>query len=683
MPSEMSPLWRGVHLAVLWAFAVVQPLLDLLGGNAEFFVARGNASGDVVVLALALALLPPLALLGLETLAGLVSRRLQWLLHLGFVALLAAAFSLLVLDGVVDGRGWLLVGAALLLGGLTGVLYGRSAEARSLLNFLAPAPVVFVVLFLFFSDASKLVLPEDDADALAAGSASRPIIVLQFDELATASLIDREGAISERRFPNFAALARHATWYRNATTVADHTDDAVPAIITGTRPDASLDPLASDHPNNLFTLFAGSMRLNVHEYTARLCPEAFCESEAGSFSERMRALASDLGVVTAHLVLPDSLTTGLPPVNEGFSGFTAPEAGDEDLPHVGIDQEAIAALLEGIEQTPRSFHYIHLSLPHVPWRYLPDGRDYVNGEVWREFDDTVERWPADGRWVARQGLRAHLLQTGYADALLGRAMDSVRESGAWDEALIVVVADHGVSFIPGTSRRYAEAQNIGEIAPTPLFIKEPGQGSGRVDERPMTTIDVLPTIAELAGVELPFEVDGRPASEVGGNPPLRVLRGDEDEPRTFDAEAALSGIDVAAGRIERLFGSGWEGVWRMGPHPELIGRPVEALDSLPVDLGATFALSRADAYADVDTEATFVPALVSGRLEGVAAGAPLAVGVNGRIAVMSEAYDSVKGGVHVSALVPPERFRGGPNDIQLYAVLDRAGGLSLQALGGT
>jgi hypothetical protein len=683
MPSEVSPLWRGVHLAVLWAFAVVQPLLDLLGGNAEFFVARGNPSGDVVVLALALALLPPLALLGLETLAGLASRRLEWLLHLGFVALLAAAFALLVLDGILDGRGWLLVGAALVLGGLTGVLYARSAEARSLLNFLAPAPVVFVVLFLFFSDASKVVLPEDDADALAAGSTKRPIVVLQLDELATASLMDRERTIAERRFPNFAALARQATWYRNATTVADHTDDAVPAILTGVRPDASLDPLASDHPNNLFTLFAGSMRLNVHEYTVRLCPEAFCEAEAGSFAERMKALASDLGVVTAHLVLPDSLTTGLPPVNEGFSGFTAPEAGDEDLPHVGIDQEAIGALLNGIEQTPRSLHYIHLSLPHVPWRYLPDGRDYVHGEVWREFDDSVERWPADGRWVARQGLRAHLLQTGYADALLGGVMRNVRESGAWDEALIVVLADHGVSFVPGTSRRYAEAENIGEIAPMPLFIKEPGQHSGRVDQRPVTTIDVLPTIAELAGVELPFEVDGKPASQVHGNAPLKVLRGDEDEPRTFDAGAALRGIDVAAARIQRLFGSGWEGVWRMGPHSELIGKPVKALDSAPADSGATFALSRADGYADVDTEATFVPALVSGRLEGVAAGAPLAVAVNGRIAAVSEAYDSVSGGVHVAALVPPASFRDGPNDVQLYAAVGRAGGLSLQPLGGT
>ena len=117
---------------------------------------------------------------------------------------------------------------------------------------------MFLALFLFFSDAAKIVLPEDDADALAAGSERSPLVVVLFDELATSSLMDGEGRIDGRRFPAFAELAREATWYRNATTVADHTDDAVPAILTGRRPDPTLDPLASDYPENLFTLFAGS-----------------------------------------------------------------------------------------------------------------------------------------------------------------------------------------------------------------------------------------------------------------------------------------------------------------------------------------------------------------------------------------------------------------------------------------
>ena len=81
----------------------------------------------------------------------------------------------------------------------------------------------------------------------------------------------------------------------------------MPAILTGREPDPAADPLACEHPENLFTLFAGAKRLNVHERTARLCPQTFCDAEFGSFPERIQALVSDLSVVSAHLLLPASL----------------------------------------------------------------------------------------------------------------------------------------------------------------------------------------------------------------------------------------------------------------------------------------------------------------------------------------------------------------------------------------
>ena len=44
-PTWPSVLLAGVHLAALWAIAFVQPLFDLLGKNAAFFVARDNTPG--------------------------------------------------------------------------------------------------------------------------------------------------------------------------------------------------------------------------------------------------------------------------------------------------------------------------------------------------------------------------------------------------------------------------------------------------------------------------------------------------------------------------------------------------------------------------------------------------------------------------------------------------------------
>ena len=51
----------ALHLGGLWALAFAQPLLDLLGRNAEFFVARGSTRGDILALAFGYTLVPPLA----------------------------------------------------------------------------------------------------------------------------------------------------------------------------------------------------------------------------------------------------------------------------------------------------------------------------------------------------------------------------------------------------------------------------------------------------------------------------------------------------------------------------------------------------------------------------------------------------------------------------------------------
>ncbi len=68
----------AAHLSAVWALAFLQPMLSLLGENPEFFVARGNTTGQIVIYAVALAVVPPLVGLLLEYLARLVSDDLRW-----------------------------------------------------------------------------------------------------------------------------------------------------------------------------------------------------------------------------------------------------------------------------------------------------------------------------------------------------------------------------------------------------------------------------------------------------------------------------------------------------------------------------------------------------------------------------------------------------------------------------
>ena len=107
----------------------------------------------------------------------------------------------------------------------------------------------------------------------------------------------------------------------------------------------------------------------------------------------------------------------------------------------------------------------------------------------------------------------HVLQTMYTDVLVGELFDKLHEKGIYDKAAIVLTADHGEAFLTGEPRRRISARNISDIAVVPFFVKLPGQRAGEVDNRPVLTVDALPTLAKAAGVDVPWKTDGMPVDE--------------------------------------------------------------------------------------------------------------------------------------------------------------------------
>ena len=100
MEAGGRPLLRAwAHLAVLWAFAVAQPVLQVLADSAAFMVARGNAWPDLVLVTVGLVLVPPTLMVAIEAMLSRPSQRRY--LHLAFVGLLVAAFAFQVLKGAL------------------------------------------------------------------------------------------------------------------------------------------------------------------------------------------------------------------------------------------------------------------------------------------------------------------------------------------------------------------------------------------------------------------------------------------------------------------------------------------------------------------------------------------------------------------------------------------------------
>ncbi len=567
---QALPWWlAGLHLLVLWSFAVAQPLFDLLGKNGEFFAARGSTRWDAIVFALVLLFVPPAILLGTELAVPA--------LHPFFVAGLVALFVLQAIRGS-GAPGWLLVAAAAAIGTGTAAFYLRAPAARLALTVLAPAPLLFLALFLFDSDVSRLSLSTETARA-AGARPHAPVVLIAFDELPANSLLDAHGRIDPVRFPNFAGLARGSTWFQHATTVGEGTTHAIPAILTGRFPQAGEFPVYTDHRQNLFTLFGGAAQLHVADQETHLCPPSLCPNLEGSLGDRTATLAEDTGVVYLHELLPDDLTGGIPSIANGWGDFLRDASGHNDPGR--IDPDFLRSLRP---QAGPSVWYVHLMLPHSPWAYLPSGERYDvraapgwgSDEVWNSNQAAVDQY-----W------QRHLLQLGYADRVLGRLLHRLRATGLYDRAVLVVTADHGVSFRAGQKRRPLSEANREDIAYVPLFVKAPAQHRGRVVAAAARTIDILPTLADGSGVRIPWHVDGH--SLLGPRPaePNVILVKDKGERFTIPAPQLLRLREQALRRQQRLFGSG-SSLFAVGPDRELLGhsfeggRRVSRLD--PIDL---------------------------------------------------------------------------------------------------
>jgi hypothetical protein len=675
-----EPALRGAHLLAASGFALAQPLFDILGKNAEFFAVRGSTPSDIVLFALVVTFVPAAVLLGIELLVGLVSARAGLVLHYVFLASLAALFAVQALKRLGFDSTVVLIGGGILLGVGIALAVARTSLARTFMTVLAAAPIVFLCVFLFNSSVTDLIFPPDVEVRVAQVGASTPVVWLLFDEFPVISIMDENGEIDAKRYPNFARLAASSTWFKNTTTFSASTTVAVPSMLTGKIPGKRKLPVFQNFPRNLFTLLGKDYGMNVTESQTRLCPPQLCARATEDTTARLSGLYSDARIVYLHLLSPPALEDRLPAIDESWGEFGNEAAGSGDsLSGVTVDKPKtegktfyagrvrdfntfVDSLKPPVKGKP-TLDFLHVLLPHGPWLYFPDGRSSAvatanapgrNGELW--WDDGL----------ANQAHQRHFLQLAYADKLLGQFLDKLEQTGLWDEALVLVTADHGISFHGGDLRRAPTETNLAELAFTPLFIKFPGEEKGKVVERHVTIADILPTVADGLGIKVPWSIEGR--SALGDSEPSDTVR---VVTVSKPYEEALAQRDADLARQIALFGSGEWGpaFFGLGPYEGLLGENVSALTTTGGKVGtATVDKVGSRLLRDLPANARAVPSPLEATLADVAKGAQLALSVNGMIAAVAQTYQDATGPVRVSFLVPEDAFRTGENEVRVFAV---------------
>ena len=95
------------------------------------------------------------------------------------------------------------------------------------------------------------------------------------------------------------------------------------------------------------------------------------------------------------------------------------------------------------------------------------------------------------------------------DTELGRLLEAIDELGLAEETLIAFTADHGEEFLE--HGRHWHGNNVyGEMTNVPLVLWAPGRiPAGTVVTETVQSIDLMPTLVELSGLEIPEAAQGQ------------------------------------------------------------------------------------------------------------------------------------------------------------------------------
>lgn len=268
--------------------------------------------------------------------------------------------------------------------------------------------------------------------------------------------------------------------------------DRLPAYGYEQIPTPAIDALAADGVvfDRAYSHSPQTLPAHASIFTGRLPFEHGVRDNVGfSVKQGERVLARMLrergfataGVVSAYVLRKEA------GVAQGFDFFdaelpqAAPGMSFAQVQRDGAESVAVADRWLNGQTSPRFFLFVHLYEPHTP--YSPPVRfakyDAYDGEI------------------------------AYADELVGRLLQSLKDRGLYDKATIILLGDHGEGL-----GDHGETEHgvflYDESIRVPLIVKMPrGAGAGRRIAQPVQHIDLAPTILDLVGAPRPGGLRGR------------------------------------------------------------------------------------------------------------------------------------------------------------------------------
>ena len=228
--------------------------------------------------------------------------------------------------------------------------------------------------------------------------------------------------------------------------------------------------------------------------------------------------------------------------------------------------KAIGWLQKATRKDRPFFLMIFLTDPHTPYRPVTRHRNYLekigkkeNIEYpFKEYKKPLPKAEHEAIVAAYDG------EVAYADEQIGSLIAELETLGRFDDTTVVVTADHGEIF--GEHNCYLHGYHMWEpVLRVPFIISSPSlPATGQVNDRPHTHMDLLPSLANLAGIDVP---GNKPGSSILDAASTAKTNAD----RPLFSQYNAHGIERQAARIGR---------WKLIHHHHVNKRDLKKLGGL-------------------------------------------------------------------------------------------------------
>ncbi len=409
--------------------------------------------------------------------------------------ILAEALLIIIIQKFVSTPPEMLYGANIVLALLTiGAIYYISAEKLRALSLLTSIMLLIVIggpLAVILNQHIDNSSPtsEIQSNYNSSGSGIKRVILITVDTL-RADVLSSYGSQNVQT-PNIDGLSADGVLFKNAYSSAPWTLPAFSSIMTGLPPGTHLTTKASSKLPDKFNTIAEYMT-GAGYYTGAIVRNLFLSPDFNidqgivdyyhypKFNKYVRSFGTALLLSALNKKLTDDVST-------------------EDITDIAINWL-------GEHRDENFFFWVHYFDPHQPYtppvKYITDNSeppkriglifDGAGNIRSGHFSPTVR----ERQWIKE----LYDAEVRYVDENLGRLFEYLKESGLYEDSLIIFTSDHGEEFWDHGGFEHGHTL-YNEVIQVPLIIKMPGASKAGEENTRVSTQSLKRTILDTSGIE--------------------------------------------------------------------------------------------------------------------------------------------------------------------------------------